>query len=974
MALRTNSAEGGSNGATVSTSNTGGASGNAFDSVTLSSGGAATFDSTNKYRGSMSYRFLVPSTAGATAFVEYSGASSTSTALRFYVKIVGDTVGGNIEFVSMTGASAGVSIWLNIGGRMDLRDVSGNLIASGTRTVMVEHWFRVEIAVTAATSTTGSVTCSFYYDDSTTPFETLASGSSYNLGTGTFTTLRIGKISSAAADMEVAVDNIAFNDSAATLIGPSATGSNILQRSQGSVAVTTSSTLTLSAPGTIQAGDYLIAFIHDQSSVATVDISSSGWTRIGPAFVASSVTQRITAMYAKVATGSEPGSYSFTLPTSGSRVVGFISAFSGVDIANPIAATSSMYAESSSSQFIWVGPETSFGNKYTLELWAANFSSPDSYAHQSIDHGFEMLGQGYNPAGAENTGVSRSAIRVWSGVAPGDGTHIHYITTTGQSSQRAVSMVALNEAGGGSPPPEETLTPSIIGHTTATSSGATGTITVNPATNLVNGPVATDDWIILIMTSPGNISTTKAPTAPAGWTNLVPFTAAGIGNITFGVWAHKRAGGETTYTWTQTTAESQNTYHRLIFIRDADDVANWVTGAFNNRATNGTSTTNVAASITTTVDHTLGLAISAERTTAVETDAQVTCNNFTKDWFENNQDHSLFVAYKEITPPGATGSVTVTYPNAQTNNGIAGLLGIPGIEAPPAGETGLAIKVSNGTGLVEAWFQLADGAGGFVTPGAYKVLRPGYSSVTQMLAQTTFYCAHRGGSRDYPEMSMYAYGQSALLGYPALEISLARTSDGVWFGLHDSTLDRTSGVTGVTASSLTWAQVQTYNILGSMAANNTGQPNRPYMRWEELIALYYPSHVIFVDPKVALGFHTELITMMNALPGTPTDHFVAKYFGEGNSGGWPANARTAGYKTWGYYYAGGAWATWQHLFDILGMDYSAPGGDWTSILSHGKPVMGHIAPDAAAVTTALSKGAAGVMVSGVKVSIPPAIT
>ena len=93
-----------------------------------------------------------------------------------------------------------------------------------------------------------------------------------------------------------------------------------------------------------------------------------------------------------------------------------------------------------------------------------------------------------------------------------------------------------------------------------------------------------------------------------------------------------------------------------------------------------------------------------------------------------------------------------------------------------------------------------------------------------MLAQSCFYCAHRGGSRDFPEMSLYAYGQSALVGYPALEISLARTSDGVWFGLHDASLDRTSfntgGGSGTTyvAASMTWAQVQSYYILGSMAA------------------------------------------------------------------------------------------------------------------------------------------------------------
>ena len=70
------------------------------------------------------------------------------------------------------------------------------------------------------------------------------------------------------------------------------------------------------------------------------------------------------------------------------------------------------------------------------------------------------------------------------------------------------------------------------------------------------------------------------------------------------------------------------------------------------------------------------------------------------------------------------------------------------------------------------------------------------------------------------------------------------------------------------------------------------------MRWEELMALYYPSHVIFVDPKVAVNYRAELLTMMDAMPGTPTDHFVAKYYGvsggAGNTSGWNFDAKACG--------------------------------------------------------------------------------
>ncbi len=251
----------------------------------------------------------------------------------------------------------------------------------------------------------------------------------------------------------------------------------------------------------------------------------------------------------------------------------------------------------------------------------------------------------------------------------------------------------------------------------------------------------------------------------------------------------------------------------------------------------------------------------------------------------------------------------------------------------------------------------------------------GYATVATMLTTPSFAVAHRGGSLSYPEMSLYAYTQSVIDGYGAVELSLARTSDGVWFGLHDSTLDRTSGVSGVTASSLTWAQVQTYSILGSTATDNPSQPNRPYMQWEELIAAYYPSHVIFVDPKTALSYRSELLAMMDALPGTPQDHLVAKYYGvEGGVGntGWAHDAATHGYERWGYFYDTDAsnFAAYEGRWSILGLNYTASQATWNTMLSYGKPVIGHVCPTQASVTAALSYGAAGVMVSGTSVVTP----
>lgn len=241
------------------------------------------------------------------------------------------------------------------------------------------------------------------------------------------------------------------------------------------------------------------------------------------------------------------------------------------------------------------------------------------------------------------------------------------------------------------------------------------------------------------------------------------------------------------------------------------------------------------------------------------------------------------------------------------------------------------------------------------------VVHSGYPSVAAMTAQAPFYVAHRGGSADWPEMSLYAYTQSVAWGAPALEFSTARTSDGVWFGLHDQTLDRTSGTSGKVAANMTWAEVQSYSI------NQYGR-SEPYLRLDELLTLYGQSHLVFIDPKYATAYAPELFALVKSFPGGADS--VMKGFYSGVS--FADKARAAGFKTWGYYYEADA----DHIsethahWDLLGMDYTASTAAWNLALAPGKPVIGHICPTAAAASTALGKGAAGLMCSGVAEIVP----
>ena len=238
--------------------------------------------------------------------------------------------------------------------------------------------------------------------------------------------------------------------------------------------------------------------------------------------------------------------------------------------------------------------------------------------------------------------------------------------------------------------------------------------------------------------------------------------------------------------------------------------------------------------------------------------------------------------------------------------------------------------------------------------------------VPDLLNTKPFYVAHRGGGADWPEMSMEAYRQSVAHGANALEISLARSSDGVWFGLHDATLDRTSATTGFVAAQHLWAEISGYRITprGSRAP---GQGPQPYLRFEDLVAAYADTHTIFVDPKVVdARYYPELLRIMASVP-RPADSFIAKSFCTGMA--WARAAHAQGLRTWGYYYGGGidagttSPADTQAGWDLLGLDVGASATAWSRIRSFRKQVVAHVVADHTSALQAVANGAVGLMVS-----------
>lgn len=247
----------------------------------------------------------------------------------------------------------------------------------------------------------------------------------------------------------------------------------------------------------------------------------------------------------------------------------------------------------------------------------------------------------------------------------------------------------------------------------------------------------------------------------------------------------------------------------------------------------------------------------------------------------------------------------------------------------------------------------------------------GARTVSELRATPQFAVAHRLGSQDWAEYSKRGLVESVMRGADALELSVARTSDGVWFGLHDQTLLRTSGV-DINPTTLTWSEVQQYQC-SPAAGGDPAFGAQPYVRLEELIGPYADSHVFFLDLKYQAGptRRDAILPLLDELFTNPQQSVVMKYA----SGGGITLADWAtehGYASWGHFWttdyladpakaiADAAHWTW------IGVEASATAQMWIDMKATGKPIIGAVVDSAAERTTVLNEGAIGYMCAKVR--------
>lgn len=228
------------------------------------------------------------------------------------------------------------------------------------------------------------------------------------------------------------------------------------------------------------------------------------------------------------------------------------------------------------------------------------------------------------------------------------------------------------------PSEEELVAPILKGSSTASSVSGTA-ITLDPAAPTSGVAAVTNDWVIVALAI--NAPDSNTFEIPTGW-SAVREDYQLIGTMRTLILAHKRVAGDTSYTFNLPVGAAAKALNATAFwVSGAGDRPNWVVGPAKARTdAPPSSTVNRALPLTTVDEATLVLTLSFERTTAPETNEQVTVTGATKWLFTpavSSAITTLVVAFEEVPTPGTTDAVDVTYPVAQATNGYAFQLGIP---------------------------------------------------------------------------------------------------------------------------------------------------------------------------------------------------------------------------------------------------------------------------------------------------------
>lgn len=285
-----NNFEGGTNGVAVTASNSGGASGTAFD---IMFGTALTYSTAAATQGTMGAS-VATSAIGAAGW-NLANVTKCSAHMKFTISAVPTTGDMYLMRYHNSGGTRLFDVHVQGTGKLRIFDASGATVWTGTNVLTPSTVYRLEAYVVAgSTASNGTIKVGYYLGNSTTPVETVYLNTAANVGTASsFAVVYMGKYNNAVESYTF--DELALDTTLSDFIGvPTASPPTVSITANQNVAANAAVSATVTASsssGTITGYAWSVLYSSTTSptltgaSTTTVSLTATSDTTKGHLYI-----------------------------------------------------------------------------------------------------------------------------------------------------------------------------------------------------------------------------------------------------------------------------------------------------------------------------------------------------------------------------------------------------------------------------------------------------------------------------------------------------------------------------------------------------------------------------------------------------------------------------------------------------------------------------------------------------------------
>jgi hypothetical protein len=217
-AVKSNSAEGGTSGTSVTAANSGGASGTAFTVFSKGSGATVVYSTAADAHGVLGYS--IKGASGTATSMGWNGYSAPSIALRFYYNPGPTAPSTVIRLADIRNASGTAArVELSAANQIFIQNFAGSTVTTFPHALQANTWYRIELAISVSSSA-ATINAAYYLLDATTPVDPAYSTATGNTGSANLTQVTIGSTASATWTGTSYFDDMATLTPSTAFIGP----------------------------------------------------------------------------------------------------------------------------------------------------------------------------------------------------------------------------------------------------------------------------------------------------------------------------------------------------------------------------------------------------------------------------------------------------------------------------------------------------------------------------------------------------------------------------------------------------------------------------------------------------------------------------------------------------------------------------------------------------------------------------------